>query len=109
MLLHSFSSAITGAKLDASQAEMSDSGTNLLAHSFVNKIVYLKYKIKQLQLSDFAFTSPKTPVCHISQKRKSPLCAVLLIHALINTNKGNSLLSLTDQLTTYSLYLLCDS
>lgn len=35
-----FSPAITGAKLDASQAEMSDSGTKLLAHSFVNKILF---------------------------------------------------------------------
>lgn len=32
MLLHSFSPATTGVKLDAAQAEMSDSGTNLLAH-----------------------------------------------------------------------------
>lgn len=41
MLLHSFSPAITDATLDASQAEMSDSRTNLLAHSFVNKILFI--------------------------------------------------------------------
>lgn len=109
MLLYSFSPAITGAKLAASQAQMSDSGTKLLAHSFVNKIVYLKHKIRQLQLSAFTFTSQKTPVWHISGKRKSPLCAILLMHALVNANKGNSLLGLTDQLTRYSLYLCCDS
>lgn len=41
------SPAITGANLHTSQAEMSDSGTKLLAQSFVNKIhKYLKYKIK---------------------------------------------------------------
>lgn len=39
--LHPFSPAITGAKLYASQAEMSDSGTNLLACSFVNKVLFI--------------------------------------------------------------------
>lgn len=41
MLLHSISSVITGAKQGASQAEMSDSGTKLLARSFVNKILFI--------------------------------------------------------------------
>jgi len=41
MPLHSFSPAITGAKLDASQAAMSDSGTKLLTRSFVNKILFI--------------------------------------------------------------------
>lgn len=41
MLLHCFSPAIIDANLYASQAEMSDFGTKLLACYFVNKILFI--------------------------------------------------------------------
>lgn len=49
------------------------------------------------------FTSEQTPIWHMSRRRKSPLCAVLLMHILVNEKKGNSLLGLTGQLTTCSI------